>query len=79
MVEVLGVKPNASKAEVKKAYRRLVGMFHPDINKSVKAHERAVAINRAYEQYQELYQFNYTLCLRTVIPLNNNPRTGGTD
>ena len=54
--EVLGVKPNASKAEVKKAYRRLVGMFHPDINKSVKAHERVVAINRAYEQYQELYQ-----------------------
>lgn len=51
--EVLGVKPNASKAEVKKAYRRLVGMFHPDVNKSLGAHERAVAINRAYEQYQE--------------------------
>lgn len=50
--EILCVKPNASKEEVKKAYRSLLGMFHPDINKSVGAHERAVAINRAYEQYQ---------------------------
>jgi DnaJ-class molecular chaperone len=30
-------------------------MFHPDINKSEGAHDRAVAINRAYEQYQEQY------------------------
>ncbi len=53
--EVLGVQPSASKTEVKQAYRRLVGMFHPDINKSEGAHDRAVAINRAYEQYQEQY------------------------
>ena len=51
--EVLGVKPDADKDEVKKAYRRLVGLYHPDINKSVDAHERAVAINRAYEQFQQ--------------------------
>ena len=51
--EVLGVTPNASKDDVKKAYRSLLGMFHPDINKSVGAHERAVAINRAYEQYEQ--------------------------
>jgi len=56
--EVLGVKPNASKVEVKKAYRSLLGMFHPDINKSPGAHDRAVAINRAYEQYQQQYQSN---------------------
>lgn len=51
--EVLGVKPNASKTEVKKAYRKLVGLFHPDVNKNLDAHEKAVAINRAYEQYQK--------------------------
>ena len=50
--EVLGVTPDASKDDVKKAYRSLLGMFHPDINKSAGAHERAVAINRAYEQYE---------------------------
>jgi len=58
--EVLGVKPDASKIEVKKAYRRLAAMFHPDVNKSVGAHERAVAINRAYEKYQE--QLNLMHC-----------------
>ncbi|MEW6498725.1 MAG: DnaJ domain-containing protein [Cyanobacteriota bacterium] len=52
--QILGVKPDTSQAEVKKAYRRLAGMFHPDVNKSEEAHERTVAINRAYEKYQEL-------------------------
>ena len=52
--EVLGVKPDTSQVEVKKAYRRLAGMFHPDVNKSEEAHERTVAINRAYEKFQEL-------------------------
>lgn len=52
--EVLGVKSDASLAEVKKAYRRLAGMFHPDVNKSEEAHERTVALNRAYERYREL-------------------------
>lgn len=51
--EVLGVQPSASKTEVKKAYRKLLGLFHPDVNKNLDAHEKAVIINRAYEQYQE--------------------------
>jgi hypothetical protein len=58
--EILGVKPDATQADVKKAYRRLAGMFHPDVNNSEEAHERTVALNRAYEQYREL--------LRTVAP-----------
>jgi len=52
--EVLGVKPDATQVEVKKAYRRLAGLFHPDINKSEEAHDRTVALNRAYEKYREL-------------------------
>ena len=52
--EVLGVKPDATPVEVKQAYRRLAGMFHPDLNKSEEAHERTVALNRAYEKYREL-------------------------
>jgi hypothetical protein len=52
--EVLGVKPDATQAQVKQAYRRLAGLFHPDINKSEEAHDTTVALNRAYEQYREL-------------------------
>ncbi len=52
--EVLGVKPNATKVEVKQAYRRLVRKYHPDINASPRAHERAVTINCAYENFQKL-------------------------
>lgn len=52
--EVLGVKPEATQVEVKTAYRRLAGMFHPDINKSEEAHDRTVALNRAYEEYRQL-------------------------
>lgn len=58
--EVLGVKSDATQSEVKQAYRRLAGMFHPDINKSQEAHERTVALNRAYEHYRDL--------IRTVAP-----------
>jgi hypothetical protein len=52
--EVLGVKPNATTVEVKQAYRRLVRKYHPDINPSPRAHERAVTINCAYEKFQKL-------------------------
>lgn len=52
--EVLGVKPNATKIEVKQAYRQLVMKYHPDVNRSPLAHEWAVTINCAYEKFQKL-------------------------
>lgn len=59
--QVLGVKPNATKAEVKQAYRRLVRKYHPDVNPSPQAHEYAVTINRAYEEFQKkLADFSWT-------------------
>lgn len=53
--EVLGVNPNATRVEVRQAYRRLARKYHPDVNKSPDAHERAVTINGAYEKFQKLY------------------------
>ncbi|MCA9932496.1 MAG: molecular chaperone DnaJ [Ardenticatenaceae bacterium] len=47
--EVLGVQRNASKDEMKKAYRRLARQYHPDVNKDDNSSERFKEINEAYE------------------------------
>ncbi|HTR19461.1 MAG TPA: molecular chaperone DnaJ [Gemmatimonadales bacterium] len=46
---VLGVKRDASEAEIKKAYRKLAMEVHPDRNKSHDAEERFKQITEAYE------------------------------
>ncbi|MGW8318126.1 MAG: molecular chaperone DnaJ [Candidatus Promineifilaceae bacterium] len=47
--EVLEVDRNASKEELKRAYRRLARKFHPDVNHDDSADERFKEINEAYE------------------------------
>ena len=47
--ETLGVKRDASEAEIKSAYRKLARKFHPDINKTKEAEEKFKDINEAYE------------------------------
>jgi curved DNA-binding protein len=47
--EILGVKPDASEAEIKTAYRKLARQFHPDKNKEAGAEERFKAVNEANE------------------------------
>ncbi|MEM2122026.1 MAG: molecular chaperone DnaJ [Candidatus Bathyarchaeia archaeon] len=46
--KILGVSRNASKEEIKKAYRRLALKYHPDRNKSPDAEERFKEISEAY-------------------------------
>lgn len=46
----LGLTPDASEAEVKAAWRRLVSQWHPDRNKTASALGRMQRINTAYEQ-----------------------------
>ncbi|GAB3791495.1 DnaJ C-terminal domain-containing protein [Dyella agri] len=47
--ETLGVKPEASEAEIKTAYRKLARKYHPDKNKEAGAEEKFKAANEAQE------------------------------
>lgn len=47
--EILGVKRDASEAEIKSAYRKLARKYHPDVNKTKEAESKFKDINEAYE------------------------------
>ena len=47
--DALGVKPDASEADIKSAYRKLARKYHPDVSKETGAEERFKAVNEAYE------------------------------
>ncbi len=49
---ILELSPGASKAEVKKAYRRLARKYHPDVNRSPEAHQKFQMIEEAYRMIQ---------------------------
>jgi DnaJ-class molecular chaperone len=51
--EELGLPENASREEVKKAYRRLALQFHPDLNSSAEAESQFIRITEAYEEIME--------------------------
>ena len=44
----LGIQPNASLAEIKKAYRSMAKKYHPDLNKDPTAETKFKKVNEAY-------------------------------
>jgi len=51
--EILGVKPEATDAEVKTAYRKLARKYHPDVSKEKGAEEKFKSVNEAYEALKD--------------------------
>lgn len=47
--EILGIGKGAKKEDIKKAYRKLVKKYHPDVNKDDGAEEKFKEIQEAYE------------------------------
>ena len=64
---ILGIKPNASTDEIKKAYRKLSLKFHPDKNDGDKFfEERFKEINEAYENLIQENQPRFIKCPRCL-------------
>ncbi|QWT22242.1 DnaJ domain-containing protein [Bacillus sp. NP157] len=51
--EILGVKPEATDAEIKAAYRKLARKYHPDKNKDAGAEDKFKAVNEANEALKD--------------------------
>ncbi len=61
--KILGLSNGASEEDIKKAYRKLAMLHHPDKNKNEKSHQRFIQINEAYatltdENYKTKTTFN---------------------
>ena len=49
LYDVLGVSLKADQREIRSAYKKLARQWHPDKNKSPRAQEKILEINKAYE------------------------------
>ncbi len=51
--DTLGVKTDASDADIKRAYRKLARKYHPDVSKEVGAEDKFKSVNEAYEALKD--------------------------
>ncbi|MGP5221774.1 DnaJ C-terminal domain-containing protein [Psychrobacter celer] len=51
--DILGIKKDASDADIKKKYRKLVRQYHPDVSDDPNADNKIAEINNAYETLRD--------------------------
>ena len=77
--EILNISPNATKQEIKNQYKKLVKMYHPDVNSTAEAEEIFKEINRAAQillddekrkNYDSLRTVNKTVYKKTYTHSN---------
>jgi molecular chaperone DnaJ len=69
--QTLNVRPTATQAEIKQAYRQLVKRFHPDVCQERDGHDRIANINAAYEvlgDYQRRKSYDQYLVWKAKAP-----------
>lgn len=69
---ILNLNRNAKVSEIKKAYRKLALLYHPDVNQSKNANEKFIMINKAYNTLidpQKRKQYDLSLDLGITIDI----------
>jgi molecular chaperone DnaJ len=67
---ILGVSPQATPEQIKKAYRKLARELHPDVNPSEDAHEKFTAVQAAYDVLSDPQK-------RQIVDLGGDPLSNG--
>ena len=76
--EVLGLKKDATDADIKRAYRKLAAQYHPDVNHDPGAEEKFKEINEANEVLSDPdKRARYDQYGFAGVDLNFNPNAGG--